>query len=471
MRKLAAVLTAYLLMNVVLAAVVGAVDFSDVPQGHWAREDIRYVTDRGIFLGRTADTFSPDSGMTRGQMAMVLYRLAGQPDTDAVMAYTDVPEGMYYYNAIRWATKKAIFTTEKLTTNTLNPDEPITRGEFAVMLHNYDAAKNGASAGEPTENPFTDMDGVTPEVRNALLNWAYPQGILRGTTTTTMNPNGRLTRAHVAAMLCRYDRLTAENKEPDGFPFRVLPPHTTEEFLTGNLSPNDTYTLVMTEEYAGSFFTVTSDNVKIIETVSTPNGWEIRTRAEGEVFLKVTNQRTGQQRRLTVNVGGGTGESIWPGVDAAKPFQSAVEYPDGPGPYRTERLEIIWLANEVRVRNGAKECVVSEALMSAAQKLAETKPQGHDGQAEIQFRADFGCQHGVGCNLYRSTNAGNVKYLPPTAVKSWDQSPGHHAAMINKGADTMGIGLYYDEETKTAYCVMYVGDCQFEGQFFDNPHN
>ena len=136
MRKLAAVLTAYLLMNVVLAAVAGAVDFGDVPQGHWAREEIRYVTDRGIFLGRTADTFSPDSGMTRGQMAMVLYRLAGQPDTDAAMPYTDVPEGMYYYNAIRWATKKAIFTMEKLTTNTLNPDEPITRGEFAVMLRN-----------------------------------------------------------------------------------------------------------------------------------------------------------------------------------------------------------------------------------------------------------------------------------------------------------------------------------------------
>ena len=205
------------------------------------------------------------------------------------------------------------------------------------------------------------------------------------------------------------------------------------------------------------------------------NGWELRTKAEGSAFLKVTNQRTGQQRRLTVNVGtgqrNGTGESIWPGVDAANPFQSAVDYPDGPGPYRTERLEIIRLTNEVRVRNGAKECVVSEALMSAAQKLAEMKPQGHDERAEIQCRRDFGCQHGVGCNLYRSTNAGSVKYLPPTAVRLWDQSPGHHAAMVNNGADTMGIGLCYDEETKTAYCVMYVGCCQFEGRFFGTPHN
>ncbi|MBP5719414.1 MAG: CAP domain-containing protein, partial [Abditibacteriota bacterium] len=304
----------------------------------------------------------------------------------------------------------------------------------------------------------------------------------------------------VAAMLCRYDRQNAGDTgwnsgtgtspaarpEPEPgtpldagelgrFPFRVLPPHSTEEFLTGNLSPNDIYTLVLTEEYTDTFFTITSENVKIVETVSTLDGWELRTKAEGTVFLKVTNQRTGQQRRLTVGVGTGQGDgtdgSIWPGVDAVNPFQSAVEYPDGPGPYRAERLEIIRLANEVRVRHGANECVVSEVLMSDAQKLAEMKPQGHDEIAETQRRRDFGCFHGVGCNLYRSTNAGKVRYLPPSAVRLWDQSPGHHDAMVNKGADSMGIGLCYDEETKTAYCVMYVGGCQAEGQLFGNPHN
>ena len=95
MRKLAAALTAYLMLNVVLACLAGAVDFGDVPGEHWAREEIKYVTDRGLFLGKTVETFEPESGMTRGQMAAVLYRLAGLPETDAAMPYTDVPAGMY----------------------------------------------------------------------------------------------------------------------------------------------------------------------------------------------------------------------------------------------------------------------------------------------------------------------------------------------------------------------------------------
>ena len=136
MRKLLAALTAYLMLNIVLACVAGAVDFGDVPKDYWARDEIQYVTDRGLFLGRTVETFAPDSGMTRGQMAMVLYRLAGLPETDAALPYTDVPAGMYYYDAIRWAAKSGIFTEAKLTTNTLTPDETITRGEFAVMLRN-----------------------------------------------------------------------------------------------------------------------------------------------------------------------------------------------------------------------------------------------------------------------------------------------------------------------------------------------
>ena len=42
--------------------------------------------------------------------------------------------------------------------------------------------------------------------------------------------------------------------------------------------------------------------------------------------------------------------------------------------------------------------------------------------------------------------------------------------MVNKGSDSMGIGLHYDEDTKTAYCVMFIGDCQAARQLFGNSH-
>ena len=56
------------------------------------------------------------------------------------------------------------------------------------------------------------------------------------------------------------------------------------------------------------------------------------------------------------------------------------------------------------------------------------------------------------------------------AVKGWEQSRGHYVAMVNKNSDSMGVGLHYDEETKTAYCVLFIGDCQAIGQLLGNAH-
>ena len=459
MRKLAAALTAYLMLNVVLACVAGAVDFGDVPREHWAHEEIRYVTDRGLFLGKTVETFEPESGMTRGQMAAVLYRLAGLPETDAAMPYTDVPAEMYYYDAIRWAAKSGIFTEEKLTTNSLTPDETITRGEFAVMLRNYDFEQGGVEPADTVENPFVDMDDVGEEVWDAILYWAYPLGILRGTTPSTMNPNGRLTRAHVAAMLCRYDRMVNGGND---LPFQVAPPHRLEELVTGKLEPDEVYTLLVGNAYADGNYAITSGNTDTVTVTYTDHAWQLRTKTSGTAILTITDKRTGDQQSLYVTVGGTTAIPALPaGTD---------EVQDNQNDYRAERLKIIRLANEVRVRNDAKECVVSEALMDAAQKFAETMPTGHDIPLEYQFRVESGCTHGVGCNLYRSTNAGSVKYLPPVAVKMWEQSRGHYVTLVNKGSDSMGVGLHYDEETKTAYCVLFIGDCQAIGQLLGNAH-
>lgn len=149
----------------------------------------------------------------------------------------------------------------------------------------------------------------------------------------------------------------------------------------------------------------------------------------------------------------------------------AVDFGDVPKDHwaREERLEIIRLANEVRVRNGVKECVVSEALMDAAQKFAETMPQDHDISLEYQLRAESGCNHGVGCNLYRATNV-KLSAMPISAVYAWEHSRGHYVAMVNAASDSMGIGLYHDEAENTWYSVMFIGDCQKAGNVFGNSH-
>ena len=375
---------------------------------------------------------------------------------DATMPYTDVPAGMYYYDAIRWAAKSGIFTEAKLTTNILTPDETITRGEFAVMLRNYDLAQGGVELADERDNPFRDLDDTDEEVRTAILCWAYPLGVLRGTTPMTMNPNGRLTRAHVAAMLCRYDKKV---NGASSLPFQVAPPHTAEELASGQLEPNEVYTLLVGEAYTDGNYAITSGNPEAVEIAYQNHAWQIRTKASGTAILTITDKRTGEQQSLYVTVG----KAAVPALPAES--ETNEHQDENRDEYRAERLEIVRLANEVRTRNDARECVVSEALRSMTAK----GPSERRGTL-VNTGSESGCTHGVGCNLYRSTNAGSVKYLPPVAVKLWEQSRGHYVTLVNKGSDSMGVGLHYDEETKTAYCVLFIGDCQAVGQLLGNTH-
>ena len=454
-RKLAAALAALLLTNVLLAAFAAAKDFADVPDGHWAREDIRYVTKRGLFLGKTPEAFEPSSGMTRGQMAAVLYRLAGLPDTDTPMRYSDVPETSYYYDAIRWANDNAIFTEAKQSADALTPDETVTRGEFAVMLRNYDRTKTNRMPAETVlTDAFEDMDETTPEVREAVLGWAYPNGILRGTSEATMNPDGRLTRAHVAAMLSRYDKATVSD---GGFKFRVAPPHTMEELYTGRLAENEVYTLLVSEEYADSAYALASDTPGVMEVSYADNAWKIRTKNAGTAVLTATDKRTGVQWTLPVTVGN---EAEKP----ASPAESGTK-----NELRKERLKIVEFVNEARKRGGLREVAVSEALMDAAQAFAETLPTDHDLSLEIECRNRFGCYHGAGCNIYRAKHY-DPSILSANAVAGWTNSRAHYVAMMNDSADSVGIGAHYDEDSGTYHCVMFIGDCLTESALFGNPH-
>jgi hypothetical protein len=50
---------------------------------------------------------------------------------------------------------------------------------------------------------FTDADTISAWAKNALA-WANAEGIVTGTSATTISPDSKATRAEVATMLCRY---------------------------------------------------------------------------------------------------------------------------------------------------------------------------------------------------------------------------------------------------------------------------
>ena len=155
--------------------------FKDVQSvNHWATESIDYVTSRGLFNGKTEDTFAPEEATTRAQLMTVLARLDGADTTGAALE-----KGM------AWAVANGI-------SDGSNPNAPITRQQLAAMLYRY----AGSPAVEGTLN-FPDAGSVSDYAKDAML-WVTQNGIINGKTDGRLDPTGLATRAQVATMIARY---------------------------------------------------------------------------------------------------------------------------------------------------------------------------------------------------------------------------------------------------------------------------
>lgn len=109
--------------------------FFDVHVGDWFLDHVRYVYENGIMQGTLDNAFAPNMDTTRGMIVTVLYRLAGEPEVSGTHSFEDVAAGAYYENAVIWAQSRGI--TDGTSDTTFSPDENITREQLAAMLYRY----------------------------------------------------------------------------------------------------------------------------------------------------------------------------------------------------------------------------------------------------------------------------------------------------------------------------------------------
>ena len=180
--------------------------FKDVAEnpGNWKYENIKYVYENGIMTGTKADTFEPDSALTRAMFASVLYRMSGSPQVTYKNIFSDVPAGKWYSDAIIWAYEKGIVAG--LGNGHYGINDNITREQMARMLHIY-AQVNGYDISQSAElNKFADASSVSGWALNDV-KWAVGAGIISGSTKdgkSYLNPKGAATRAECAVMLKQF---------------------------------------------------------------------------------------------------------------------------------------------------------------------------------------------------------------------------------------------------------------------------
>jgi hypothetical protein len=138
-----------------------AVGFTDTNTA-FAKRAADWASARGLMVGTTDTTFTPKGTMNTGSLTRVINRLTG----------SNLPV---------------------VDTNTA-----ATRAAMIVEL--YKAA--GSPVVTADLSKFTDLEGATAE-ELAAYQWAVANGIIYGTTETTMSPDGAATREQFATMLMR----------------------------------------------------------------------------------------------------------------------------------------------------------------------------------------------------------------------------------------------------------------------------
>ncbi len=178
--------------------------FTDVPEGAWYEDAAAYVYKHGLMAGTSATTFAPDVTTSRAMIATILWRMAGSPVVNYAMNYTDVAQGQWCSEAIRWATSEGVVTG--YGNGLFGTNDPITREQLATMLWRYAQTEGyDVSIGEDTNIlSYTDVADLS-EYAIPAMQWACGAGVINGTGDgSTLTPQGQATRAQAATVLMRF---------------------------------------------------------------------------------------------------------------------------------------------------------------------------------------------------------------------------------------------------------------------------
>ena len=168
--------------------------FYDVPNGAYFYEAVKWAVKNGITTGVGNDLFAPEQPCTRAQIVTFLWRAAGSPEPKgAASGMSDVVSGSYYEKAVAWAIENGV--TTGTTTSTFSPDATCTRAQSVTFLYRALGKKVESSAN------FTDVK--SDAFYTDAVNWAVANNVTNGTSNTTFSPNADCTRAEIVTFLYR----------------------------------------------------------------------------------------------------------------------------------------------------------------------------------------------------------------------------------------------------------------------------
>ena len=182
--------------------------FQDVAQSDWFYNAVQYVSQQGLMSGVAANRFDPNGLLTRGMIAQILYAMEGRPAVAEGAGLAAVAGKDGDAAGVNWAAAQNIVSGTG--GNQFSPNSNLTREQMALILYRYAEYKGyDVSQGGMAAREFADSDKISDWAGQAVT-WAVNAGLLSGRSGNQLDPSGTATRAEVAQVLTSFMQNVAQ---------------------------------------------------------------------------------------------------------------------------------------------------------------------------------------------------------------------------------------------------------------------
>lgn len=217
------------------AASVQAASFSDI-SGHWAQDDIEYMTDKDIIYGYSDGTFRPDNYVSRAEYIAMTNRTYKLRSGSSATNFKDVNSSDWFAREVSYAVAAGYISG--YPDGTFRPNQYITRQEVAVTLARLLDLKPSNTS--KTLKAFRDGEAIPSWARESVAALAE-RGYLKGDANGYLQGSRAISRAEITSLLKRLMRLSPA--EPGETPryinsAGVYGPSSGTEIIAGDLTIN-----------------------------------------------------------------------------------------------------------------------------------------------------------------------------------------------------------------------------------------
>ncbi len=170
--------------------------FKDI-ENHWARNEIELLAGKGIVAGMENDNFEPDENITRAQFATMIFNIMELKKEQYTGKFMDVKSSDWFASYVEAVAKAGVVLGSQ---GHFYPDNKITREEMAVIIVRVMELKEIDTISSKIS--FNDKEEISSWAAESVSK-AIDKGIIKGMTDLTFQPRQNATRAQASVMIYR----------------------------------------------------------------------------------------------------------------------------------------------------------------------------------------------------------------------------------------------------------------------------